>query len=179
MPETKFTPEVRETIITAVATNPSIPSAAIRAGISPSTLHQWLHKGSEGDPRYQAFAIEVAQSRTVLKDSVMQSLFDIALDRMHPHAVRAASKLLESIWPQEFASVKHTVQHTPSSSDFDLKNLPTDELRQLAQTIKKLRGIEPNAGAEPLSLPETIEVEAETIEVDGSSKPFARAGNKE
>ena len=95
----KLTAEIQKKIIENLATNPSVPSAAVRAGIAPSTLRDWLAKGEAGHPDFAAFAQEAAQSRAAIKDSVIQALIETASDVHHPQQVRAAAKLLESLYP--------------------------------------------------------------------------------
>ena len=151
----KLTPEVQKKIIENLATNPSIPSAAVRAGIAPSTLRDWLAKGEAGHPTFATFAQEVAQSRAVIKDSVIAALIETARDTSHPHQVRAAAKLLESLFPEEFSVVRHTVQHPSREPEIDLQQLPTNELRALVKTLKKLRSGSPAFGN---SAPAVIEV---------------------
>ena len=41
----KFTREIRATIIEALRENPSVPSAASKTGVSPGTLNRWLRQG--------------------------------------------------------------------------------------------------------------------------------------
>lgn len=59
----KFTPERQQLILEALRENPSVPSAASKAGISPVTLNRWLQQGEEGDPEFAEFALEAAQAR--------------------------------------------------------------------------------------------------------------------
>ena len=135
----KLTPEIRQKIIENLATNPSIPSAAVRAGIAPNTLRDWLAKGEAGDECYAAFAAEVAKSRAIIKDSVIAALIETACDVHHPQQVRAAAKLLESLYPMEFATVRYEVRHEAKAHDLDLSKLPRGELRQLHKIIKRLK----------------------------------------
>jgi transposase-like protein len=122
----KFNPERRAIILEALMTNPSIASAAVKAGVTESTLRVWLQKGEEGNPEYQEFAQQAATARA-------------AIDRLHPQATKAAYQLLQNLYPAEFANVKHTVSHQAKSEDVDLSSLPTDELRALGKTLRKLR----------------------------------------
>jgi hypothetical protein len=57
----------------------------------------------------------------------------------HPQQVRAAAKLLESLYPMELAAVRHEVRHEAKAPDLDLCRLPSGELRQLHKIIKRLR----------------------------------------
>jgi hypothetical protein len=161
----KLTPEIQQKIIENLATNPSLPSAAIRAGIAPSTLRDWLAKGEAGDERYAAFAQEVTLSRATVKDSVIAALIETACDVHHPQQVRAASKLLESLFPEEFSVVRHTIQHQAQEPALDLKKLPTAELRAFLKTLKRLRA---EADAEPK--PPVMVIEA--LEADAGQKKF-------
>jgi transposase-like protein len=135
----KFNPERRAIILEALMTNPSIASAAVKAGVTESTLRVWLQKGEEGNPEYQEFAQQAATARAAMKDEIVASLFEIATDRLHPQATKAAYQLLQNLYPAEFANVKHTVSHQAKSEEIDLRSLPTDELRALGKTLRKLR----------------------------------------
>lgn len=152
----KLTPEVQKKIITNLATNPSIPSAAVRAGIAPSTLRDWLTRGQAGDPTYAVFAREVAQYRATIKDSVIAALIETACDTHHPQQVRAAAKLLESLFPEEFSVVRHTVEHQAKEPEIDLERLPAEELRAFMRILKKLQN--PGGSEEQRPVPAVIEV---------------------
>ena len=135
----KLTAEIQKKIIENLATNPTVPSAAVRAGVSPGTLRDWLAKGEAGHPDFAAFAQEAAQSRAAIKDSVIQALIETATDCHHPQQVRAAAKLLESLYPREFAAVRHEVRHEAKAPDLDLSRLPSGELRDLQRIVKRLK----------------------------------------
>jgi transposase-like protein len=133
---TKFTPEIRATIIEALRENPSVPSAASKAGISPVTLNRWLQQVEEGDPKFAEFALECAESRRFMKDEIVQSLFEIATDRLHP---QAAKELLSCLYPREFSSVRHVVQHKQQQDpEIDLSSLSQEELRAFHKTLKRV-----------------------------------------
>jgi transposase-like protein len=135
----KFTPERRSIILAALKINPSVPSAASRAGIHANTLRNWLAEGESGNPTYTEFALEAQEARMTMKDSIVAALLETALDPMHPQQTKAAHQLLTNLFPREFSSVKHVVSHQAKSEDLDLKALPTDELRQLQKTLRRLR----------------------------------------
>jgi len=133
---TKFTPEIRATIIEALRENPSVPSAASKAGISSVTLNRWLQQGEEGDPEFAEFALECAESRRHMKDSIVQSLFEIATDRLHPQATK---ELLSCLYPKEFSSVRHVVQHKQQQiPEIGLSSLSQEELRAFHKTLKRV-----------------------------------------
>jgi len=139
---TKFTPEIRATIIGALRENPSVPSAASKAGINPVTLNRWLQQGEEGNPEFAEFALECAESRRFMKDEIVQSLFEIATDRLHPQATKAAKaakELLSCLYPREFSSVRHVVQHRQQQDpEIDLSSLSQEELRAFHKTLKRV-----------------------------------------
>ena len=121
----------------------SSPSAASKAGISSVTLNRWLLQGEEGDPEFAEFALECTESRRFMKDEIVQSLFEIATDRLHPQATKAAKELLSSLYPREFSSVRHVVQHKQQRDpEIDLSSLSTEELRAFHKTLKKVTGAE-------------------------------------
>jgi transposase-like protein len=135
----KFTKERQQLILEALRENPSIPSAASKAGISPVTLDRWLQQGEEGDPEFAEFALECAESRRFMKDEIVQSLFEIATDRLHPQATKAAKELLSCLYPKEFSSVRHVVQHEQRQDpEIDLSSLSQEELRAFHKTLKRV-----------------------------------------
>ena len=136
----KFTEETRQLILGALRENPSVPSAASKAGISPVTLNRWLQRGEEGDPEFAEFALEAAQARRTMKDEVVAALYKTARDELHPQQTKAAHLLLTNLYPTEFANVKHTVRHDQRPGQaYDLSKLPTEELRAFHKTLKKIR----------------------------------------
>jgi transposase-like protein len=150
----KFTEERRAIILEALMTNPSIASAAVKAGVSENTLRVWIEKGEQGAPEYQEFAQQAATARAAMKDEIVASLFKIATDELHPQATKAAHQLLTNLYPQEFSSVRHVIQHQSKGEDVDLSALPTDELRALGKTLRKLR----SGGEDPKPPTPVIEV---------------------
>ena len=136
----KFTPEVRDTVLGALKQNPSLYSAAAAADITYPTLQLWLQKGSEGAEEYAEFLQEVELARACMKNEIMASLKEVACDPMHPQSVRAARELLTALYPKEFSSVKHTVVHeAKAEDDVDLSKIETGELRAFLRTLKKIR----------------------------------------
>ncbi|MBW2719719.1 MAG: hypothetical protein JRD94_14570 [Deltaproteobacteria bacterium] len=136
---TKFTPEIRTTIIEALRENPSLPSAAVKAGIQSSTLRTWIERGEMGDPVYSQFVLDCAEARQTMKNDIVAALLKTALDELHPQQTKAAHRLLTNLFPQEFANVKHTVSHKSEKGDaIDLSGLPTEELRAFHKTLKRI-----------------------------------------
>ena len=146
----KFTPEIRVTIIEALRQSPSIPSAASKAGISPVTLNRWLQQGEEGGPAFAEFALEAAEARRIMKDEVVAALYKTATDELHPQQTKAAHLLLTNLYPQEFANVKHTMLHKPKDPELDFSKLPTEELRAFHRTLKKVKGEESKQQPSPV-----------------------------
>ena len=135
---TKFTPEIRATVIEALRENPSVPSAASKAGISPVTLNRWLQQGEEGNPAFAEFALEAAEARRTMKDEVVAALHKTATDELHPQQTKAAHLLLTNLYPTEFANVKHTVTHKGKDPEIDLSSLSQEELRAFHKTLKRV-----------------------------------------
>jgi transposase-like protein len=134
----KFTPDRQQLILEALRENPSIPSAASKAGISPVTLNRWLQQGEEGDPEFAEFALEAAEARRTMKDEVVAALYRTATDELHPQQTKAAHLLLQNLYPQEFANVKHTVSHKAQDPEIDLSSLSQEELRAFHKTLKRV-----------------------------------------
>jgi transposase-like protein len=135
---TKFTEETQQIILEALRNNPSVPSAASKAGIAATTLNKWLHEGLEGVEKYQAFALEAAEARRAMKDSVVAALYKTATDELHPQQTKAAHLLLTNLYPTEFANVKHTVSHKPTDPEINLSALSIDEKRAFHKTLKQI-----------------------------------------
>jgi len=146
----KFTRERQQLILEALRENPSMPSAASKAGISPVTLNRWLHLGEEGVPEYAEFALEAAEARRTMKDEVVAALYKTATDELHPQQTKAAHLLLTNLYPTEFANTKHVFSHkTERDAEYDFSKLPTEELRAFHKTLKKIR----NQHDEPKAVP--------------------------
>jgi transposase-like protein len=162
----KFTPERQQLILEALRGNPSIPSAASKAGISPVTLNRWLQRGEEGDPEYAEFALEAQEARRTMKDEVVKALYKTATDELHPQQTKAAHLLLTNLYPAEFANTKHVFSHKPEkATEYDFSKLPTEELRQLHATLKKVKAIQ---DGESLPAPsKQAPMVMEVIEVNG------------
>jgi hypothetical protein len=135
---TKFTPEIRATILEALRDNPSIPSAASKAGIAATTLNRWIDDGLEGNETYREFALEVQEARRCMKDSVVAALYRTAVDELHPQQCKAAHLLLTNLYPQEFANVRHSVSHKAQDPEIDLSSLSQEELRAFHKTLKRV-----------------------------------------
>ena len=136
----KFTAERQRLILQALRTNPSIPSAASKAGISAQTLTRWIAAGLE-DPQsvYRGFALGASEARRFMKDEIVAALYKTATDELHPQQTKAAHLLLTNLYPTEFANVKHTVTHAQrEAQEYDLSKLPTEELRAFHATLKKI-----------------------------------------
>jgi transposase-like protein len=134
----KFNDEIQQVIIDALLENPSVPSAASKAGISAATLRKWIHEGEEGVELYRAFAINAQEARHTLKDEVVKSMAEIATDPLHPQATKAAHLLLTNLYPTEFATVKHTVAHKAEDPELDLSKLSQAEKRAFHAQLKKI-----------------------------------------
>jgi transposase-like protein len=134
----KFTPERRAIILEALRHNPSTPSAASKAGITPVTLNRWLQQGEEGDREFAEFALEAAGARRTMKDEVVAALYKTATDELHPQQTKAAHLLLTNLYPTEFANVKHTVAHKSKDPEIDLSKLRTEELRAFHKMLKRV-----------------------------------------
>jgi hypothetical protein len=146
----ELTDELKQTILESFDINPSIESAAAKAHIHPSTLRSWLVRGSEGDETYEQLSIEAAALRNKWKDELVQSLFEIATDRLHPQATKAAQQLLSAMHPTEFATVRHTVSHKAEREpEVDLTRLSKPELREFMKTLRKLKSGDEEPKREP------------------------------
>ena len=135
----KFTEERCAFIVEKLKQNPSLYSAAAAADITYPTLTRWIEQGEEGDPKYMRFALDVQAARRQVKDSIVQSLFEIATDRLHPQATKAAKELLSCLYPKEFSSVRHVVQHEQRQDpEIDLSSLSQEELRAFHKMLKRV-----------------------------------------
>jgi hypothetical protein len=157
---TKFSPEVCETILSALRSNPSVPSAASKAGVAATTLNKWLHEGLEGVEKYREFALEAAEARRAMKDEVVAALYKTATDELHPQQTKAAHLLLTNLYPTEFANVKHTVSHKPTDPEIDLSSLSIAEKRAFHKTLKQIVSGDDDAAAITVIDVNTTEAEA-------------------
>jgi hypothetical protein len=73
-----------------------------------------------------------------MKDEIVKALFQTATDSLHPQQTRAAHQLLTTLYPGEFADVKHTVEHKPKDQEIDLSSLSTEELRAFHKMLKRV-----------------------------------------
>jgi transposase-like protein len=153
----KFTPERQAIILEALRQNPSVPSAASKAGISAVTLNRWINEGLEGNEEYQEFALEAQEARRTMKDEVVAALYKTATDELHPQQTKAAHLLLTNLYPTEFANVKHTVSHKPQDPEIDLSSLPTEELRAFHKTLKRImKGDDSNSEQKPVPVLDVV-----------------------
>jgi hypothetical protein len=137
--------------------NPSVPSAASKAGISPVTLNRWLQRGEEGDPKFAEFALEAAQARRTMKDEVVAALYKTATDELHPQQTKAAHLLLTNMYPTEFANLKYTVTHKSKDPEIDLSSLSTEELRAFHRMLKRvMKGDDSNSEQKPVPVLDVI-----------------------
>jgi len=147
----KFTKERQQLILEALRENPSIPSAASKAGISSVTLNRWLQQGEEGDPKFAEFALEATECRRFMKDEIVAALHKTATDELHPQQTKAAHLLLTNLYPTEFANVKHTVSHKSKDPEIDLSSLSTEELRLFHRMLKRvMAGDDSNSEQKPV-----------------------------
>ena len=134
----KFTPERQQLILEALRENPSVPSAASKAGISTATLDRWINEGLAGNEEYREFALEAQEARRFMKDEIVAALYKTATDELHPQQTKAAHLLLTNFYPMEFANVRHTVRHKQPDLELDLSHLSTEEKRAFHKTLKKV-----------------------------------------
>jgi hypothetical protein len=74
-----------------------------------------------------------------VKNEIVQSLYEIATDRLHPQATKAAKELLSCLYPKGFSSVRHVVQHKQQQDpEIDLSSLSQEELRAFHKTLKRV-----------------------------------------
>jgi len=96
-----------------------------------------------GDPEYVEFSQECDAARAQMKDEIVQSLFNIAKDELHPQAVRAARELLQSLYGNEFNPARRIEQVAPVTDDvLDLSKIGTEELRAFHKTLRRIRDID-------------------------------------
>jgi len=139
MTTSKYTSELHALIVSALKENPSLASAASKAGVGLATLKSWIDKGEGGDEAFVAFALDVAEARAHLKDEILEALKVTALDPMSPQQTRAARELLSSQYPHEFrAAAPEPERKEDPEEEMDTSWLPTDELRTLVQLLEKI-----------------------------------------
>jgi hypothetical protein len=143
--EGKFTAEVRTKILQALAGGATFTDAAVYAGITRVTLHEWMRIGRENDPppEYAAFMAEVDEAMVSWKVGATTTLTGLGMNGNS----RSIEFLLERKFPDEFGRrtrVEHgnadgepfRVQATPL---FDPDLLSSDELDTVIALLAKAR----------------------------------------
>lgn len=163
----KFTDEAQKVVLEALRENPSLPSAATKAGVHVNTLRTWIEKGESGDEKYSRFALDCSDARMTMKDEVVAALYKTAIDELHPQQTKAAHMLLTNLFPREFAVVKHMVTHNTGEHDeLDVSALSTAEARAMLTSLKKIRSA--NEDGEPRALPAAANV-IEVVSANGKN----------
>ena len=123
-----YTPELGAQILGARRVGATLRVAARAAGVSWTTLMDWLKKGRAGDPRLEAFAHELdragAQYEQVLRARVMRGTEEdarLAFDALRWHELRAERTA-------KLRAIKAQAQVDEKVASGDLRD-PLDELR--------------------------------------------------
>lgn len=135
-----LTPDVHRRIVSLFEKEASISSVAAASKVPLSTLNRWLHKGRNGHPTYEAFALDCDAARNLHKSRWMENLEGIAMEGGAP-GVRATLALLARQFPDEWGD-RDTValdEHKNKKSAADrLAALPPEKQAKARELIKLL-----------------------------------------
>ena len=117
MAESRFTDDVKDTVVASVAAGASLPDAARAASVHPSTLKSWITRGRrEGSGEYADFAAEVEAARARhqgLEPPVSEAEFRQRVEA----AVRAGSVQAMTLWARLWHSAEQPAEGPRSKID--------------------------------------------------------------
>lgn len=93
-----LTPEIHEALVSQVRQGASYETASAHARVPHTTVHNWLHRGRNGDPTYESLAIDLAQARA----QVEMRLLSYVMQSAEMGQWQAATWLLERVWPERY-----------------------------------------------------------------------------
>lgn len=140
---TKLTPEVVEKIVAAIRAGSYVETAASYAGVSKSSLYEWLKKGAtEKDGPFREFSIAVEQAMahadvrdiSVIAAAAQKGVWQAAawrLERKHPDQ-----------WGRRQVIQVGTGDEVMRSQEVDLANLSDEELEDLERLLRKGKATE-------------------------------------
>jgi len=135
----EFSPRLAKRICAEATDTPSITQIANRVRIPVDTLYRWIKAGNEGDPRYQAFALEFAEARASHEKRWLGNVEDVAeLDdpRAANAKLRANEFLLKKHFRKEYGDQVSVHTMIDNRTNFDLKVLSTNQKRALHTMLK-------------------------------------------
>ena len=139
MARSEFSQELADRLCAEAIDTPSITQVANRVRIPVNTLYKWLRAGNDGDPRFEAFALEFAKARGAHEDRWLGNVEDVAtLD--DPRAANAKLRANEFLLKKHFRKAygDEVSVHTmiDNSNHFDLKVLSQTQKRALHTMLK-------------------------------------------
>lgn len=93
-----LTPEIHEALVSQVRQGASYEVAAAHARVPHTTVKNWIHRGSNGDPAYESLAIDLAHARA----QVEMRLLSYVMQSAEMGQWQAATWLLERVWPERY-----------------------------------------------------------------------------
>jgi transposase-like protein len=135
----EFSPMLAKRICAEALDTPSITQIANRVRIPVNTLYKWIKAGNEGDPRYQAFALEFAEARANHEKRWLGNVEDVAeLDdpRAANAKLRANEFLLKKHFRKEYGDQVSVHTMVDNRTNFDLKVLSHTQKRVLHTMLK-------------------------------------------
>ena len=120
MAQSKFTPDVRATIVAEIRNGTTLPDACQRAGVRVKTAEGWLARGRrETEGRYATFAADVDQARHA---AAQATLTREEFEKHLAKAVRGGSFQALKLWWEIHGKQR------PPSGDEDEPDDPFDAL---------------------------------------------------
>lgn len=91
-------PTLQRKICDLLAAGNSIRSVAQAVGLAPSTFHDWIQRGENGEEKFRGFAGAVLRARGTAKIKLVKVLVSASKVDW-----RAAAWMLSHCWPEEFS----------------------------------------------------------------------------
>lgn len=137
---TKLTPEVQQRVLQAIAGGNTRKDAAAYAGISITTLEDWIGRGRGRGHRpahavYVAFvdAIEKAEAQAVVRNVAI-------IQKAAADTWQAAAWWLERRRPQDWARTERVEHSTPIDRPMEVRHDPSERLGGYLDTIAQILG---------------------------------------
>lgn len=109
----KFTEDVRTSIIDSLKAGSTYDQAALVAGIAPSTLYDWKAKGESGEPEFSEFLEEIKTAEAKGDLDLLKRIRSASID---PKFWTAAAWILERRHPETWGKQRIDINHSGSVS---------------------------------------------------------------
>jgi len=118
--KTKLTPEIQERIVSACKLGMPDEYVARLAGISNKTLQRWKQRGELGkSAEFRKFNLLIGEARS---DVMQNALFVVNRAAIEGREYRAATWLLEKLFPEHFGKKANSNEEKKTLHEKDEKN---------------------------------------------------------